>query len=323
MGNVRIGIGMDPIHPPRDVLAYADLAEELGYSSLWIADSQFLMREAYVLMGAAAMRTHRMVIGPGITNPITRDLSVIAGAFSTLDEMAPGRIVLAFGVGDSAVRLLGRNPATAAEMEAAIITVRRLLQGEPVQYGDQSVALRAPRPVPIYLAATGPKLLQVAARVADGVLLGFLTDAGQIGAARELIAAEAARVGRDLGGFRFVGWMPCCVDPDAVTAREAVRVHVARHVLHRFPAQTDIDAAVVDRLRGAYDYREHMIPGARHAGAVPLDLVDRFALAGTPAEVVVQTRRLLQTGVDELVIVPRGDKVSIIRSFALDVLPHL
>jgi 5,10-methylenetetrahydromethanopterin reductase len=319
---VRFGVGMDPIEPPAEVLDSARLAERLGYESFWVADSQLLMRDAFVLMGLVCRETG-LIVGSGVTNFVTRHPSVIARAYSTLEELAPGRVVLGAGVGDSALRLIGRRPSTVAQVEQAIGHIRTLLRGDDVEYdGAGPVVLRDAVPVPIYLAATGPRMLALAGRAADGVLLGYLTDTEQLEAARAIVESEARRAGRDLAGFRYVAWIPCCVDADSAHAAEQVSVHVARHVLHTFPVAPTEDPAVAARLHDAYDYREHMRPGARHAEHVPRELVARHALAGTPDEVAERLEALILPWIDHVVIVPRGDKARILTAFAEEVAPR-
>lgn len=319
---MRFGVGMDPIHPPGEVLAHAKLAERLGYESFWVADSQFLMRDAFILMGLIAQQTD-LIVGSGVTNPLTRHHSVIARAYSTLEELAPQRVILGIGAGDSAVKLLGKKPAAVCQFERIIADIRALLEGSPIDYGDGApVHLRDAFPVPIYLSVTGPKMIRLAARSADGVLLGFLTDHDHVISAKRIIEDEATSVGRDLSRFRYVAWIPCCIDEDSRAAKEQVRVHVARHVLHTFPGSPNDEEGLVDTIRNAYDYREHMIPGARHAEEVPLEVAAKHALAGTPDEVADRLQELIKTGVDHVVIVPRGNKERILQMFAETVMPR-
>jgi 5,10-methylenetetrahydromethanopterin reductase len=323
MADIGFGIGMDPIHPPAEVVKYARQAEALGYTTFWIADSQLLMREAYVLMAVCAAQTSKIVLGTGVTNPMTRHPSVIAGAFATLDEMAPGRFIIGLAPGDSALRTIGQKPPPLRFVENSVVLIRRLLAGDTVRMEGTEARLKAPRPVPIYLAATGPKMLRLTGRVADGVLLGFLTDTVQMGPAMAEIQAGAAETGRSLQEFRKVGWIPCTISPDGRQAVDDAKIHVARHVLHKFPAALGVEPAVVERIRAVYDYSAHMVPGAHHAHLVPDEWVERFALAGTPADVLRQTRTLLETGLDHLTIVPRGDKAYVLDTFAREIMRRL
>src|SRR5262249_19721512 len=155
------------------------------------------------------------------TNPITRHPTVIAGAFATLDELAPGRFIIGLAPGDSALRTIGQKPPKLQVLEDAVATIRQLLRGEAVVLNGHETRLKTPRTVPIYLAATGPKMLRLTGRVADGVLLGFLTDNVQLGPALAEIGRGAAEAGRSLDDIQQVGWIPCSISPDGKSAIEA------------------------------------------------------------------------------------------------------
>src|ERR671934_1790710 len=103
-----ISLGLFPTESPRRLLDLIRLAEELGYHAVYVGDSQMIWREAFALLGAAALVTSRIRLGPGVTNPITRDPAVVAAAVETLVELAGPRIVLGIGAGDSSLRTLGK-----------------------------------------------------------------------------------------------------------------------------------------------------------------------------------------------------------------------
>ena len=138
----------------------------------WQPDSQLRRRDTYVLLAAAARATERITLGPLLANPVNRHPSVTASSIATIDELAPGRVVLGWGVGDTAVRLAGLKPARVAELEASTRLMRALLDGEAVEVGAARPA-RLPhhRPVPIWIAAGGPRTLRMAGGVADGVFI--------------------------------------------------------------------------------------------------------------------------------------------------------
>jgi 5,10-methylenetetrahydromethanopterin reductase len=270
------------------------------------------------------MTTTRISIGSGVTNPLTREPSVIASAFATLDELAPGRIELGIGSGDSALRTIGKRAATMARFEEVLIELSRMLLGYRAQDDQPGIRLAFPRRVPVLVSATGPRGLRLAARVADGVILHFLTaDPAAVARAKQTVREEAERIGRDLSGFRFIGWIPGNIDQDPERARAGVRVHVARHLLTPTATPTDVDTALVGSLRAGYRYEEHMHPRARHAELVPSHLVERFALAGPPPVVADRLAAMLESGFDHLVIVPRGDFRAVATAFVEDVLPRL
>jgi 5,10-methylenetetrahydromethanopterin reductase len=217
------------------------------------------------------------------------------------------------GTGDSSVETLGRKPATLAELEEIIGYTRQLIAGERalnprtgvrvhLSYGQTGVNL------PIYVAASSPRIHALAARTADGAFVLVGTDPRYLAASRRALDAGAAESRRDLNavGFRVVCWTPCSIQEDGAAARAAVKAHVARILKRRLPFELDEETMnVVRNIREQYVYDEHMVPGTAHGELVPDALVEQFALAGTPAEVHRQLERLASTGlVDEIAIVP-------------------
>src|SRR5213593_4862294 len=186
---------------PRSVDAFAadvKRAEALGWDAAWQPDSQLRRRDTYVLLASAARTTERITLGTLLANPVNRHPSVTASSIATIDELAPGRVVLGWGVGDTAVRLAGLRPARVKELEDGTRLMRALLDGEEVEVGAARPA-RLPhhRPVPIWIAAGGPRTLRMAGSVADGVFVRVGTHAANIATAVEAIRAGAADAGRD------------------------------------------------------------------------------------------------------------------------------
>lgn len=304
------GLSVYPTAPPGAVRALAHRAEALGYEHLWFGDSQNLWREAYVTMGAAAVGTSRIVFGTGVTNGVTRHLSVIASAWATLHELTEGRVAAGFGVGDSALRTMGHRPMRVAELEALITDLRMLWRGEEVKddRGDSPYRIayvERALSVPVYVAASGPRLLDLAGRVADGVILLVGTDPATVRSAVAAVAAGARSTGRSLADLHVVLWAPVAIEDAAAGARDQVRAHVARTVLR--PIDLELKPAeqeAVQRIRQEYDYYAHMVPGSPHAQLVTDDLVRRFALAGTFDECRAQAKALSDAGIDQLAMVP-------------------
>ena len=178
-------------------------AEELGWDAALQPDSQLRRRDTYVLLAAAARATERIVLGPLLANPVNRHPTVTASSIATIDELAPGRTLLGWGVGDTAVRLAGLRPARVKELEAGTRLMRALLDGEHVEVGAARPAhLPHHRPVPIWIAAGGPRTLRMAGGVADGVFIRVGTHPANIGVAVEAIRAGAAEAGRDPAAVR-------------------------------------------------------------------------------------------------------------------------
>ena len=179
-------------------------AEDLGWDAALQPDSQLRRRDTYVLLAAAARVTKRITLGPLLANPVNRHPTVTASSIATIDELAPGRTILGWGVGDTAVRLAGLKPARVKELEASTRLMRALLNGESVEVGAlRPASLPHHRPVPIWIAAGGPRTLRMAGAVADGVFIRVGTHAANIATSVEAIRAGAAEAGRDPASVRL------------------------------------------------------------------------------------------------------------------------
>jgi 5,10-methylenetetrahydromethanopterin reductase len=322
---MKRGVGLFPTADIGTMRQLTQLAEDLDYSNVWFGDSPNIWREGYATMAACAVGTQRVIIGTGVTNPVTRHLSVIASTWATLAEWLPGRVALGIGAGDSALETMGRKPSTLANLEGWVAGFRRLLAGEEA-LEEQSgkpfhLAYPVPGKVPVYIAASAPKILRLAGRVADGVILLVGTDPVFIQAGLRTIEEGAKEAGRSLADIDVVLWTPTSILDDRAAARAVVKAHVARIVIRPLPAELPPEEmAQVARIRQEYDYYQHMSNVAGHGSTVPDSLVDHFALAGTPDECAEQLRRIAATGVNQVGIVPfvtPGDsRARVIEAFA-------
>lgn len=322
---VSMGIGLFPTEPVGAMVSYIELCEELGYDNIWVGDSQNIWRESTTVMAAGAAKTSRVIFGTGVTNAVTRHRSLLASSWATLAEYTGGRAILGIGTGDSSLRTMGLKPLKLAELEAAIAELRALFRGEKVTESESGAEyhlnyLDGPIEVPVYIAASAPKILQLSGRIADGVIVLVGTSPHFIEAAKERIAAGAREAGKDPSDVKIVLWTPTAIHEDRTEARDLVRAHVSRVVIRPLPAPVDKTMqASIDKIRESYDYYHHMDTEASHADLVPDDLVDMFALAGTPDEVETRLREMAPL-VDQVSIVPfvrPGDsKEAMIRQFA-------
>src|SRR5947209_9975371 len=309
---MEISLGLFPTEEPRRLLELIALAETLGYHTVYVGDSQMIWREAFVLLGAAALTTSRIRLATGVTNPITREPAVVAAAIETLVELAGPRVILGIGAGDSSLRTLGKKPASLKQLELSIELIRALLNGE--ERDGLRLTYATPMHVPIYVAVSSPRIHRLAGRVADGAIVLVGTDPGFLAASRRELQAEASK---PIG--RVVCWTPCSVQADGAAARAAVKAHVARVLNRPLPFELDPPTQrVVEQVRERYAYYEHMVPGTPHGEVVPDDLVVRFAIAGTESEARAQIERLASSGlVDEIAIIPHAanpaERESIIR----------
>ena len=300
----------------------AKVTEELGYSHIWVGDSHLIWREAYVNMAAMALNTIRVKLGTGVTNPLTRHPSVVASAYATLEEYALGRTIVGIGLGDSSVETMGMKSAKLSYFEKTMAQMRQLLDGQEVQLETGKIHLLHPckNKVPIYVAASGPKMLELSGRIADGIIVLVGVADEYIAHAKEKIAAGAKAAGRKVEDLNLVLWVPCAVS-DTAPAKDAVKAHVARVVAHPLPYVLDpTEQKVLEEIRKTYDYYHHMDQQANHAEVIPDWLVDKFAIAGTVAECRPQIERIKKSGIQQIAIIPYsppgGSREETIRGFA-------
>jgi 5,10-methylenetetrahydromethanopterin reductase len=320
------GIGLFPTEPIQQMRSYVQLCEQLGYDNVWFGDSQNIWRESAVVMGAAAVGTERIVFGTGVTNAQTRHPSALASFWATLNEFTGGRTALGIGTGDSSLRTMGLKPQKLAELERSIDDLRALFRGEEVAESTSGAGYRLswmpqPQDIPVYIAASAPKILKMSGRIADGVIVLVGTAPEFIEAALRTIEAGAKESGRSLSDLHIVLWTPTAIAEDRVEARDLVRAHVSRVAIRPLPAEIDPSLqAAVDKIRDSYNYYEHMDTEAAHADLVPDELVDLFALAGTQEECAKRLTEIRSLGIDQVSIIPfvrpGQSKEPTIRTFA-------
>ncbi|MGZ8530953.1 MAG: LLM class flavin-dependent oxidoreductase [Candidatus Binatia bacterium] len=322
MSACEFGVGLFPTEPLEKMIHLAKVSEAVGFSHIWVGDSHLIWREAYINMTAMMLNTTKVKLGTGVTNPLTRHPSVLASGYATLEEYSPGRMIVGIGLGDSSVETMGMKPSTLANFEKSLEQMRQILDGKEAQLPTGKIHLLHPTKtrVPIYIAASGPKMLELSGRIADGiiVLVGVADD--YIAHAKEKIAAGAKAAGRKLADINLVLWVPCAVSETA-NAKDAVKAHVARVVAHPLPYVLDPnEQKVLQEIRKTYDYYHHMDQQANHAEVIPDWLVDKFAIAGSVAQCKAQIERIKKTGVQQIAIIPYsppgGSREETIRGFA-------
>ena len=324
-------IGVLPSRPVAEVAELAGQAEERGFEGVWIADSQSIFRDAYLALTAACLRTSRLTLATGVTNPVTRHPATIAGAIATLDELSGGRALLGIGVGESAVRTVGLRPARLARLEEATHALRALLSGGTARWdGSESrLAWWSGRPVPIWFASTGPRSLELGGRIADGVLfqVGSHPDLVRYGLRR--IEAGARAAGRAPGDVRHLVRLACSVDEDRDRARADARGYVAAAAgtVYAGVPPDELPAGLADelkRMKEGYDSYRHAAADAPHAELITDAILDAVAVAGTPGDVIPRLSELVALGADGFVLTAAGpDPVRSLRALAEHVLPHV
>jgi 5,10-methylenetetrahydromethanopterin reductase len=318
----EFGVGLFPTEPLQKMIHLAKASEESGFSHIWVGDSHLIWREAYVNMTAMMLSTKKAKFGTGVTNPLTRHPSVLASAYATLEEYAPGRMIVGIGLGDSSVETMGLKPSTLANFEKSVQQMRELFSGKEAELPSGKIHLLHPckGKVPIYVAASGPKMLDLSGRMADGIIVLVGVADEYIAHAKEKVAAGAKAAGRKLEDINLVLWVPCAVS-DTAPAKDAVKAHVARVVAHPLPYVLDPnEQKVLEEIRKTYDYYHHMDQQANHAEAIPDWLVDKFAVAGTVEQCRAQIERIKKTGIQQIAIIPYsapgGSREETIRGFA-------
>jgi 5,10-methylenetetrahydromethanopterin reductase len=297
---VKFDVAILATEPLPDVVRQVQLAERLGYDTAWITDSHLVCRELWVTLGACATATSRIRLGPGVTVPHSRHVSVTASAIATLHDLAPGRVVIGVGTGGSSAQTMGLSLAQvgkAATLARTATALRELLAGRATRFEtgiDGRLAwLDAPRAIPIYLAGSGPRMLETAGRLGDGAIVYATVAPDVLRVAIERVAAGARLAGRDAADLDVALWAPMSIGRDRARARDHARGRVASACRHPLPVRlADDDEAAMRRVREAYDAYEHATAASRHRSLVTERLVDLMALAGTPADVGAQIARL-------------------------------
>jgi 5,10-methylenetetrahydromethanopterin reductase len=293
-------------------------AETLGWDAAFQPDSQLRRRDTYVLLAAAARATERVTLGPLLANPINRHPTVTAGSIATIDELAPGRVLLGWGVGDTAVRLAGLRPARVKELEESTRLMRALLDGQAVEVGAARPA-RLPhhRPVPIWIAAGGPRTLRMAGGVADGVFIRVGTHVANIATAVDAIHAGARDAGCDPARVRLGAvFHTVLVDEPAraLTMAKSIAAGYYEYSPALFePPRLRWTGPDPDTLKHRHQVWPdfHHAPDLEASGLVvdflPSAAADAFALRGGPAEVadqLVATLRAAPAAFDYVVLHP-------------------
>jgi 5,10-methylenetetrahydromethanopterin reductase len=308
------------LYPTRSVAELAELgaaAESLGFDRVWVADSPVIWRELWVTLGALAMRTERVRLGSAVTTGLTRHPAVTASAALSVAEATGGRFDLGVGSGDSSIVTTGGQPQSLAAFRRTVETLRRLLGGSPPVAGASATRVeaatgdavariawaRAPH-VPVYVAASGPRMLELAGAIADGVIVMVGVSETMVRAAIERVRAGARSAGRDPDAVAVVVWTACAVSDEAPeVAVAAVKATVARTVIRTLPASVTPEHAVaVDSIRAAYDYAWHSDARAPHAALVPDALVSDFAVAGDSTTCAARLRALASLGVSAVAL---------------------
>ncbi|SRR6266540_961430 len=305
------GVVLQTNPPASDVVRLMVDAERRGFSYGWTFDSVVLWQEPFVIYSQILAKTTNLVVGPMVTNPSTRDWSVTASLFATLNDMYGNRTVCGIGRGDSARRVIGQQPANLAVLGESMHVIRELAEGREVTLHGAPVRIPWVRDgkLEIWMAAYGPKALKLVGEQADGFILQTADPAiakWTIGAVRE--AASAA--GRDPGGITMCVAAPAYVGDDLPHQRDQLRWFggmVGNHVadlVARYGESGPVPRELTDYIKGreGYDYAHHGKAGNPSTDFVPDEIVDRFCLLGPSSAHVDRLEELAELGVDQFAL---------------------
>lgn len=319
--------------PASRTIQLAKLAEAHGFTHVWTFDSHLLWQEPYVIYSQILSQTQRIKVGPFVTNPATRDWTVTASVFATLNEMFGNRTVCGIGRGDSAVRVTNGKPTTIAELRESIHVIRELGNSRSVDYHGSTIQFPWSRgsELEVWVAAYGPMALKLAGEVGDGFILQ-LADvdiaAWMIKTVRD--AAEAA--GRDPMAVKFCVAAPFYIGDDWTHMRDQCRWfggmvgnHVA-DIVAKYGMHGTVPDALTEYIKGRedYDYNEHGRAGNVHTQFVPDEIVDRFCLLGTADQHLDKLKQLAELGVDQFAgYLQHDNKEETLRVYGETVIPAM
>ena len=309
---MEFGIRVPTAGPPQASAAFAAEVEAAGFDFMWMPDTPLLAgrwRDVYVHLTAAALRTDRIRLGPGVTNPLTRHPVTTASAILSLAEASAGRADLVAGTGYSSAYIIGRKAATLASMREANALWRSLFEGRETELGGLAVTLEAsaPRP-PIYLAASGPRMLSLAAEIADGVLIMAGASPATVGWALERIEAGTRRAARRREDVRRILVLTARVDPDRRRAIDHMRP-CATAIYHHAASRTLLGRAglavpaSVPRYVHPYPDLGHAVDweaAKRVASFVPDEAVETMVALGPGEAVAARVRELMALDIDAI-----------------------
>jgi 5,10-methylenetetrahydromethanopterin reductase len=324
---------------PRRAGELAEHAEAAGWDGIAFTDSQNLTGDVFAGLALAAKATSRLRLGTGVTNPVTRHAAATASAIASIQALSEGRAVLGIGRGDSALFQIGLEPAPLAVFGPFLRDLVAYLRGEVVKQRGFESRLRwldkSLPPVPVDVAATGPRVIELAACVADRITfaLGASPERLRWGIAKARAARAAA--GLDPDGVEFGAYANVAPHPDLAVARELVRGGVGTFAHFSGMAGSSADGvrpedrAVFERIHAHYDRPNHTLGRSRHAAELDSAFLDRFAVLGSTQGCVARLRELVDTGLSKLVLTGASfdaDRDQALRSRALlerEVLPAL
>ena len=327
----RVALYLQDKHPIREGMDYCRYAESRGFEAVWQAESR-LVREATVPMAAYAAVTDRLKVGSGVVNNWTRNVGLLAATFSTLDDLAPGRVILGIGAWwdplASKVGITRTHPLQA--MRETVEVTRRLLamenvtyQGEFVNMDDVQIDIvhgdRSPKAVPIYIGATGMKMMELAGEIGDGVVLNYMVGPKYNVDALAALSAGAERAGRTIDDIDRPQLVVCSLDDDRDAALDRARELLTQYLGQQphIMKASGVDPALIEEINKELTWPAEAEDIRRVMHLVPDDAVQMISASGTPDECRAKVREYVENGCTCPILYPLGDDVkAMIDAFA-------
>ena len=328
------GVTFQTDPPASRVIELTQRAERLGFTHAWTFDSHILWQEPYVIYSQMLSATESITVGPMVTNPATRDPSVTASLFATLNDMFGNRTICGIGRGDSAQRVLGKKPTTLIQLEEAMHIIKELAEGREIEAANGN-AVSIPwiqnGKLDVWMAGYGPKALNLIGRKADGFILQ-LADPVILEWTVKHVHDAAKEAGRDPEDVKVCVAAPAYVGEDLAHQRDQCRWFggmVGNHVadlVSRYGEGGEVPEALTDyiRAREGYDYSHHGKAGNPSTDFVPDEIVDRFCVLGTVEDHVAKLSTLKDLGVDQFNIYLMHDAMEeTLEAYGEEVIPEL
>ena len=325
-----VALYLQDAHPIREGMAFAQYAEAKGFDAVWQAESR-LVREATVPMSAFLSVTDRIKVGSGVVDCWSRNPARLAATFSTLDDLAPGRVILGIGAWwDPLAQKVGINRAKPLTvMREIVTTVRALLHNETVTFEGQYVHLdgveldyvyqdRRPKEVPIYIGATGMQMMELTGEIADGAVLNYLVSPDYNVQALEALERGAAKSGRQLSDIDRPQLVVCSVHEDRQTALDMARMMVTQYLGQQphIMKASGVPQSLLDKVGEVLTWPATHEQVEAASKLVPDEIVQMLTASGTPAEARAKVAEYVSTGCTSPILYPLGDVHAMIDAFS-------
>ncbi len=326
----RVALYLQDAHPLREGMEFAKYAESKGFEAVWQAESR-LVREATVPMAAFASVTTKLKVGSGVVDCWSRNPARLAATFSTLDDLAPGRVLLGIGAWwDPLAKKVGIDRSRPLRAMREIVTaVRALLNNETVTMQGEFVQLegveldyvyqeRRKKDVPIYIGATGMQMMELTGEIADGVVLNYLVSPEYNAKALEALERGAAKAGRSLESIDRPQLVVCSVHEDRATALDMARQMVTQYLGQQphIMKASGVPQSLLDKVGSVLTWPATHQQVVAASKFVPDEIVQMLTASGTPADARAQVEHYMRNGATCPILYPLGDVKSMIDAFS-------